>query len=57
MLPVLILDTLMVPTQPLDEENHWKFPSINCSFLQILGLCCQSLYWILLWCLLSPWMK
>merc|ERR1719191_2059345 len=33
MLPVLILDTLMVPTQPLDEQNYFDIPSSNCNFL------------------------
>merc|ERR1719188_1318307 len=44
----------MVLTQPLDEQSlHQKAYCL----LQISGLCCQSLYWILLWCLLSPWMN
>merc|ERR1712193_127384 len=33
MLPVLILDILMVPTQPLDEQNYLKIPSSMCNFL------------------------
>merc|ERR1719312_1610774 len=31
--PVLILDTLMVPTPPLDEQNYSKIPTSICNFL------------------------